>query len=152
MKDKKIRVLCAVTSLVSILAIVPIMFAFFKYSLDSVMGGYSYSVWGYRLYLDTDNPINIVVGVFGFVALLWDLVYGAYALIDGRYRNLTWRIARYGYFYGIAIGLINFAFILSFIIGNNFYAFSIIFLVLIAVAVILKFFLIFIKDEDTKNK
>lgn len=146
MKDKKIRILCAVTALVSVLAIIPIMFPFFEYE-----GEFTYREWGYQIYSNKDATINIAIGSLGIVALLWDLVYGAYALIDGRYRNLTWRIARYGYFYGIVIGLINFSFILSFMFWEASCACSIIFVVLIAVTIILKFFLIFSKDEQTKS-
>ena len=150
MKDKKIRVLCAVTSLISILAIVPIMFDFFEISISGYEGSGYYSEAGYQIYTDKEQPINIFLGVLGLIALLWDLVYGAYALIDGRYRNLTWRIARYGYFFGIVAGFINFAFIVSLMFYFTICTCSIIFLVLTAAAIILKFFLIFTKDEASK--
>ena len=151
MKDKKIRIISAVVSLLSILAVVPVMFAFFKGETIDIYGSrYSYSIAGYDAYLMQE--VNIVIGVFGLVALLWDLVYGAYALIDGRYRNLTWRIARYGYFYGICMSLINFAFIVSFLSYYEPYPCSIVFLVLIAAVTVLKFILIFTKDEETKNR
>lgn len=145
MKDKKIRILCAVTALVSVLTIIPVMFPFFEVNNS----GITYREWGYQIY--TLASINIAIGSLGLVALLWDLVYGAYALIDGRYRNLTWRIARYGYFYGIVMGLINLSFILSFMFWETPCACSIIFVVLIAATVVLKFFLIFSKDEQTKS-
>lgn len=150
MKDKKIRVIGAVVSLISVLAVVPLMFRFFEvYENDFYGSGYYYGIWGYDVYLM--NEINIVIGVFGLIALLWDLVYGAYAIIDGRYRKLTWRIARYGYFYGICLGIINFAFIVSFMFSYSITTVgSILFLILIAAAVILKFILIFSKEGEPK--
>ena len=44
MKNKKIKILCAVISLVSLLAVVPVMFDFFKTELTDVWGdSYGYS-------------------------------------------------------------------------------------------------------------
>jgi len=149
MKDKKIRILCAVTALVSLLAVVPIMFGFYAHESNDYWGSYSYSVIGYRIFTDAD--INIVIGVFGLLGLLWDLVFGAYAIIDGRYKDLLWRIIRYGYFYGIFIGLINFAFIVSYFSYYECCAGSVIFLILVAAVIALKFVLIFTKNEGTRN-
>ncbi|MDE5721245.1 MAG: hypothetical protein K2I30_00690 [Clostridia bacterium] len=75
----------------------------------------------------------------------------AYAIIDGRYRNLTWRIARFGYFYGMVAGIVNFSFILSLCFVYSVKAMSIVFILLIAVTVVLEFILVFTKDEDVKN-
>ncbi len=151
MKNKKIKILCAVISLVSLLAVVPVMFDFFKTELTDVWGdsyGYS-SLAGYRIYTDTD--INIVLGVFGLLAMLWDLAFGAYAIIDGKYKNLLWRIIRYGYFYGIVIGLLNFAFIVSYYCYYGCCAGSVIFLILTAAVIALKFVMIFAKPEEPKD-
>lgn len=153
MKDKKVRILCAVTALVSLLAVVPVMFDFFKIELSDFWGetyGYS-TVIGYQVYADTDQPINIVLGVFGLLGMLWDLVFGAFALIDGRYKNLLWRIIRYGYFYGIVMGLLNFAFIASYYCYYGCGAGSVIFLILTAAVIALKFALIFTKTEGEKT-
>lgn len=151
MKDKKIRVLCAVISLISVLTIIPIMFEFFIVHQDGIFNEYTYGIWGFEIYTNKEQAVNIVLGVLGLIALLWDLVYGAYALIDGRYRNLTWRIARYGYFYGIVMGLINFSFIASFLFYYSCCVSSVVFLIMVAAVTILKFFIIFIKDENSKN-
>ncbi len=152
MKDKKIRILCAVTALISLLAVVPIMFDFFIYQSSDMFGReYWYNVLGYGVFTDTEQPINIVVGVFGLLGLLWDLAFGAYAIIDGRYKDLLWRIIRYGYFYGIAMGLINFAFIVSYLCYFECCAGSVIFLILVAAVIALKFVLIFTRNEETRN-
>ena len=151
MKDKKIRILCAVTALLSILAVVPVMFDFFVVETSDYWGSYGYTVAGYSVYTNIEQPINVVVGVFGLLGLLWDLAFGAFAIIDGKYKNLLWRIIRYGYFYGIAMGLINFAFVASF---YNYYgccAGSVIFLILVAAVIALKFVLIFSKSGEACN-
>lgn len=145
MKRKTIRIMCAVTAMVSLLSVVPIMFEFFKVE---TIGSYSYTVLGFNIYTNTEQAINIVVGVFGLLGLLWDLAFGAFAIIDGRYKNLLWRIIRYGYYYGIAVGLLNFAFIASFLYYYDFCFGSIIFLVLTAIVITIKFVLVFSKNED----
>ncbi len=151
MKDEKIRILCMVAAALSVIAIVPIMFEFKEYYTTDLGGQqYSYSVYGFDLYSDTQMWWFLLVGVLGIVSLLWNLVYGAYAIIDGRYRNLTWKIARYGYFYGIVVGIINFCVIIS--DGCNLAAAGWAFLVLVAAVIAVEIVLIILKDEDTKSK
>lgn len=151
MKDKKIRILCIVAAALSVIAIVPIMFEFKEYYTTDAWGQqYSYSIYGFDLYSDTQMWWYLLIGILGIVSLLWNLVYGAYAIIDGRYRNLTWKIARYGYFYGIVTGIINFAVIFSDCCNNA--AASWAFLVLVAAVVAIEIVLIILKDEDTKLK
>ena len=151
MKDKKIRILCIVAAALSVLAVVPIMFEFYNFYSTDVLGyQYDYFVYGFELYSDTNMWWFILVGVLGIISLLWNLVYGAYAIIDGRYRNLTWRIARYGYFYGIVIGIINFAMIMSLVCNSAPAAWA--FLVIIAATVAIETVLVISKDEETKNK
>ena len=88
MKDKKIRILCIVLAIVSVLAIIPVMFEFYEYQMTDIYGyDFSYSEWGFELYSDTTRWWYILIGVLGIISLLWNLVYGAYAIIDGRYRN-----------------------------------------------------------------
>jgi len=152
MKDKKIRILCAVTALLSVAAIIPLMFEFVEYASTDIHGlQFFYSVWGVGIYSDTENWYFILLGVLGIISLLWNLVYCAYAVIDGRYRNLTWRIARYGYFFGAIVGLINAAAILSFLSFTCLLPAAYVFVVLIVAAVALETTLLFLKDEDSKK-
>ena len=150
MKDKKIRILCIIASVLSVLAVVPIMFQFYEYSSPDNYGiEYSYVQYGFELYSDINMWWYLLIGILGIISLLWNLAYGAYAIIDGRYRNLTWRIARYGYFYGIVVGVINFAAIIS----NCVDALPAmwIYLVVVAAAVAIETVLVILKDEDTKS-
>lgn len=151
MKDKKIRILCIIAAILSVLAIVPIMFEFYNYYSTDINGyQFSYYEYGFELYTDKNQWWFILIGVLGIISLLWNLVYGAYAIIDGRYRNLTWRIARYGYFYGIFVGIINIAVIISI----YYYALlaAWVFVVLVSLAVAIEIALVILKDEDTKSK
>ncbi len=152
MKDKKLRILCIVAAALSVIAILPIMFEFKTMEYYDPWGEYQYTygVWGIELYSDTNSWWFLLVGILGVVSLLWNLVYGAYAIIDGRYRNLTWRIARYGYFYGIVAGIINFGVIIS--DCCNLAAAGWAFLVLVAAVVAVEIVLIILQDEDTKTK
>ncbi|MDE7329551.1 MAG: hypothetical protein K2N30_00420 [Clostridia bacterium] len=151
MKDKKIRILCIVASVLSVIAIVPVMFEFFVYYTTDIYGyQFSYAVYGFELYSDTQYWWYLLIGILGIISLLWNLIYGAYAIIDGRYRNLTWRIARYGYFYGIVVGVINFAVIMSTVCGSRPAAWS--FLIIVAATVAVEIVLILLKDEDSKTK
>jgi len=150
MKDKKIRILCAIVAVLSVVAVIPIMFKFFEYSSTSIHGEqFAYYVWGFAVYSDTENWWYILLGVMGIVALLWNLVYGAYAIIDGRYTNLIWRVARYGYFYGIIVGIINFSAILSY---GDLAPAAWAFVGVVALVAVLETVLIFFKDEDTLNR
>ncbi len=149
MKNKLIRILSLVTAGVSLLCILPIIFAFYDYYIF----GNNYPIYGFELYTDVKSWYMVLIGCLGLISLLWNLVYGAYAAIDGRYRNLTWRIARYGYFFGAVVGLINFAVILSF----AFYDYALlamwyVFLILNVAVIALEITLIILKDEDTKSK
>ncbi|MDE7439182.1 MAG: hypothetical protein K2N23_01550 [Clostridia bacterium] len=146
MKDKKIRILCIIAAALSVLAIIPIMFGFYKYYFTD---GY-FTEYGFELYADTKRWWYFLVGILGIISLLWNLVYGAYAIIDGRYRNLTWRIARYGYFYGIIVGIINFSVIIS--NCTNGLPLMWVFLVFVAAVVAVEIVLIILKDEDTKKQ
>lgn len=154
-KNKKIRILSLVTAGVSLLAVVPIMFALFGYIernsfTDSTFTTYYY---GYNLYTDSDAWHMILVGTLGLVALLWNLVYGAYAAIDGRYGTLNWKVARYGYFYGEVAGLLNFGVILSYAFSSfTFEPMGYVFLILIAAAVALENVLIGTKVEETTTE
>lgn len=149
MKDKKIRILSIIAAALSVFAVVPIMFGFFEYHTDFYGYQYSYTEYGFELYYDVNYWWFILIGVLGIVSLLWNLVYGAYAIIDGRYRNLTWRIARYGYFYGIVVGIINFSAIISMCCNSLPAAWA--FLVLIAAVVAIEITLIILKDEASKS-
>lgn len=153
MKNKLIRILSLVTAGVSLLCILPIIFALFETDYYVLGQNVSYSIFGFELYTDGKSWYMILIGCLGLISLLWNLIYGAYAAIDGRYRNLTWRIARYGYFYGAVMGLINFAVILSY----AFYDYTLlamwyIFLILNVAVIALEITLIILKDEDTKSK
>lgn len=147
MKNKKLRIFCALICIVSLSAVVPVMFAF--YEVDWME--FVYSVWGYEIFTDTSAPLNIFVGVLGLIGLLWDLVYGAYAVIDGRYRNLTWRIARYGYFYGAVTAVIHLAFIAS-LCGSRLETAGIVFCALLFVLAAAKIVLIFQKEENCSSQ
>lgn len=150
MKDIKIRILCIVAAALSVVAIIPIMFGFYEYyTTDSFGYQYSYCEYGFELYSDANRWWYILIGVLGIISLLWNLVYGAYAIIDGRYRNLTWRIARYGYFYGIVVGIINFSVIISVCCNSLPAAWA--FLVLVATVVAVETTLILLKDESSKG-
>lgn len=151
MKDKKIRILCVIAAVLSVAAIIPIMFEFKDYYTTDFWGNqYSYSIYGFQMYSDKEMWWFILIGVLGVISLLWNLVYGAYAIIDGRYGNLTWRIARYGYFFGIVAGIINFGAIMSDCCNSAPAAWA--FIAMIAVVVVIETVLIFLKDEDTKSK
>ena len=151
MKDKKIRILCIVASVLSVLAIVPIMFQFYEYSSSDNYGiEYYYVQYGFELYSDTNMWWYLLIGILGIISLLWNLVYGAYAIIDGRYRNFTWRIARYGYFYGIVAGVINFAVIIS--NCEDALPAMWIFLAFVVAVIAIETVLIILKDEETKSK
>ncbi len=144
MGNKKIKLISTVVSLISMLAVITIMFKFFnRFYMDS-----RYGVWGFEIYIDKDNGINIFIGVLGLIALLWDLSFGAYAIINGKYKRLFWQIARYGYFYGIVAGIVNFGLIFTLTLYDSFTFVPIIFLLLIASAVVLKGILIVTKEED----
>lgn len=147
MKDIKIRILCIIAAALSVFAVIPIMFGFYEVDISD---GYGYYIeYGFELYADAKRWWYLLVGILGIISLLWNIVYGAYAIIDGRYRNLTWRIARYGYFYGIIIGIINF----SVIISNccNGLPLMWVFIVFVAAAVAVEIVLILLKDEETKS-
>ena len=142
-KDKKIRVLSFIVAMLSLLTLFPLMFEF-VYAEPSM-----YVIYGFQLYVSKSLWRFVLFGVLGLVALLWNLVFGVYSVIDGRYRNLTWRIARYGYFYGVVVGFINFVSLTccqADLMGGA-YAF----LFFLTAIIALEIALIFSKDEDTKN-
>ncbi len=141
-KDKKIRVLSFIVAMLSLLTLFPLMFEF-VYAEPSM-----YVIYGFQLYV-SKSLWFVLFGVLGLVALLWNLVFGVYSVIDGRYRNLTWRIARYGYFHSMVAGIINFAALIG--IYGYLQEAAYAFLVFLAVIIALEIALIFSKDEDTKN-
>ena len=140
-KDKKIRALSFIVAMLSLLTLFPLMFEF-VYAEPSM-----YVIYGFQLYVSKSLWRFVL---FGLVALLWNLVFGVYSVIDGRYRNLTWRIARYGYFHSMVAGIINFAALIG--IYGYLQEAAYAFLVFLAVIIALEIALIFSKDEDTKNK
>lgn len=149
-KDKLIRIFCIIAAVLSLAAVVPIMFPVKEYVVETLYGSYVETVYGVVMYSDKDLWWYILIGVLGVVALLWNLVYCAYAIIDGRYRNLTWRIARYGYFFGIVAGIINFAVIISECTDLAPAGWA--FLALLALVVAVEVVLVLLKDEDTKSR
>lgn len=157
-KDKKIRVLSFIAAMLSLFAVITVMFRFMEDYVHNIdgYGGYYVNIYGFELYTNTKLWWGIMLGVLGIISLLWNLIYGAYAIIDGKYRNLTWRIARYGYIFGVIVGIINFFALISYF-GNtpnsyNYLSAFWTFLVFLAVIIALEIALIFLKDEDTKNK
>ena len=144
MKDTKITALSFIVAMLSLLTLFPLMFEF-VYAEPSM-----YVIYGFQLYVSKSLWRFVLFGVLGLVALLWNLVFGVYSVIDGRYRNLTWRIARYGYFHSMVAGIINFAALIG--IYGYLQEAAYAFLVFLAVIIALEIALIFSKDEDTKNK
>ena len=142
-KDKKIRVLSFIVAMLSLLTLFFFFFEF-VYAEPSM-----YVIYGFQLYVSKSLWRFVLFGVLGLVALLWNLVFGVYSVIDGRYRNLTWRIARYGYFHSMVAGIINFAALIG--IYGYLQEAAYAFLVFLAVIIALEIALIFSKDEDTKN-
>ena len=57
----------------TVLAVVSIMFEFFSAGFN---GGGEYSICGFEIYTDKHNAVNIILGVLGIIAMLWNLVYG----------------------------------------------------------------------------
>ncbi|MDE5721246.1 MAG: hypothetical protein K2I30_00695 [Clostridia bacterium] len=49
------------------------MFEFFSAGFN---GGGEYSICGFEIYTDKHNAVNIILGVLGIIAMLWNLVYG----------------------------------------------------------------------------
>lgn len=145
MKDKKIRILTVIAAALSVCAIIPIMFEFYEVTYSE----FHFYEYGITLFTDTENWWYLLIGILGLISLLWNLVYCAYSVIDGRYRNLTWRIARYGYFYGMVAGVINFAVIISRCCDAEPAVWA--FLVLVAATVAVETVLVLSKDEDTKK-
>lgn len=145
MKDKKIRVLSVVVAMLTLLEFFPLMFEFVNFHFSP------YDSWirGLELYANKQLWWFLVMGVFGLIALIWNLLFAAYSIIDGRYKKLTWNIARYGYFYGIVLGFINFVSLTccqADLMGGA-YAFLIFLVAIIAIEIAL----VFSKDEDTIN-
>ena len=85
------------------------------------------------------------MGILGLLSLLWNLAWGAYAIIDGRYSILIWRIVRYGYFYGMVIGIINFVIIVG--AADILLPAAWVYAAVIAVTVMVEIALIFLKDK-----
>lgn len=147
MKDNKIRILSIITSVFTLIAVIPVMFSFY----EDVINGINVTCYGFNLYSNTKSWWFILLAVLGIISFIWNLAYGAYAIIDGRYRNLTWRIARYGYFYGIITGIINFSAIISLVSYCYLLPSACVFLLIVAATVALEITLLFLKDEDTKR-
>ena len=103
-KDKKIRALSVVVAMLTLLEFFPLMFEF----VDLNFSPYDSWIRGLELYANKQLWWFLVMGILGLIALIWNLLFAAYSIIDGRYKKLTWNIARYGYFYGVVVGFINF--------------------------------------------
>ena len=145
-KDKKIRALSVVVAMLTLLAFFPLMFEF----VDLNFSPYDSWIRGLELYANKQLWWFLVMGILGLIALIWNLLFAAYSIIDGRYKKLTWNIARYGYFYGVVVGFINFVSLTccqADLMGGA-YAF----LFFLTAIIALEIALIFLKDEDTKNK
>ena len=145
-KDKKIRALSVVVAMLTLLEFFPLMFEF----VDLNFSPYDSWIRGLELYANKPLWWFLVMGVLGLIALIWNLLFAAYSIIDGRYKKLTWNIARYGYFYGVVVGFINFVSLTccqADLMGGA-YAF----LFFLTAIIALEIALIFLKDEDTKNK
>ena len=145
-KDKKIRALSVVVAMLTFLEFFPLMFEF----VDLNFSPYDSWIRGLELYANKQLWWFLVMGILGLIALIWNLLFAAYSIIDGRYKKLTWNIARYGYFYGVVVGFINFVSLTccqADLMGGA-YAF----LFFLTAIIALEIALIFLKDEDTKNK
>lgn len=145
-KDKKIRALSVVVAMLTLLEFFPLMFEF----VDLNFSPYDSWIRGLELYANKQLWWFLVMGILGLIALIWNLLFAAYSIIDGRYKKLTWNIARYGYFYGVVVGFINFVSLTccqADLMGGA-YAF----LFFLTAIIALEIALIFLKDEDTKNK
>lgn len=144
-KDKKIRALSVVVAMLTLLEFFPLMFEF----VDLNFSPYDSWIRGLELYANKQLWWFLVMGILGLIALIWNLLFAAYSIIDGRYKKLTWNIARYGYFYGVVVGFINFVSLTccqADLMGGA-YAF----LFFLTAIIALEIALIFSKDEDTKN-
>ena len=144
-KDKKIRALSVVVAMLTLLEFFPLMFEF----VDLNFSPYDSWIRGLELYANKQLWWFLVMGILGLIALIWNLLFAAYSIIDGRYKKLTWNIARYGYFHSMVAGIINFAALIG--IYGYLQEAAYAFLVFLAVIIALEIALIFSKDEDTKN-
>lgn len=140
MKHRIIRILSVIVAALSLISLIPLKFDFYGnlYSFSSFAADLTIS--GIEIYFE---PAMIAIGVLGLISMLWNLVCGAYAIIDGRYKNLFWRIARYGYFYGIVVGIVN----IWAIIGTEALPAVWIYVASLAVTVAVEIVLIVLKDE-----
>ena len=97
MAYKNIRILSIVAAVLSLTAVLITNFDFCELHYS---GFDNREIYGIEIYIYPERWIMLFLGILGLLSLLWNLAWGAYAIIDGRYSILIWRIVRYGYFYG----------------------------------------------------
>ncbi len=142
MAYKNIRMLSIVAAVLSLTAVLITNFDFCELHYS---GFDNREIYGIEIYIYPERWIMLFLGILGLLSLLWNLAWGAYAIIDGRYSILIWRIVRYGYFYGMVIGIINFVIIVG--AADILLPAAWVYAAVIAVTVMVEIALIFIKDK-----
>lgn len=144
MKNRFFKALSIVAAVLSLTAVLVTNFDFCELHYS---GFGNREICGIEIYIYPERWVMLFLGILGLLSLIWNLAWGAYAIIDGRYSNLIWRIARYGYFYGIIIGIINFTVIVGAADADILLPAAWIYAAVIAVTVAVEIALIILKDK-----